>query len=125
MPSVALALSLVIVGFTQGPHSSAPLRQQSRPTVDLSPSTPLSTAPAQNNDKPFDKLFNKSLPPQADTSRQPAENRQAAPKVVCGMVVIPADPSIDPKIVAPPPPEAANAKIRRIVPDVCVESARR
>jgi hypothetical protein len=125
MTSVVLALPLVMVGLTQGPHASAPLRQQRPATVDLSPSTPLTTAPAQNNDKPFDKLFNKSLPPQAMPSGQPAKNQQAGPKVVCGMVVIPADPAIDPKIVTPPPPDAADAKIRRIVPDVCVDSARR
>jgi hypothetical protein len=43
------------------------------------------------------------------------------PRVVCGMVVIPANPAVDPRIVILPRPQAADAKIRRIVPGACRE----
>jgi hypothetical protein len=46
----------------------------------------------------------------------------AQPRIVCGMVVVPVDPSTDPKIVVQPKPGAQmDYKMPRIVPQVCRE----
>ena len=44
----------------------------------------------------------------------------AKPKVVCGMLIIPADPSLDPKMrITPPQDPNVEYKIRAIDPPVC------
>ena len=42
------------------------------------------------------------------------------PRVVCGMLLLPADPSIDPRIRVQPPTDA-DYKIKVVRPPVCVE----
>jgi hypothetical protein len=48
-----------------------------------------------------------------------APQSQPALNTVCGMKVIPADPSIDPKIVMPTPEDRGQFRIRRIAPPEC------
>jgi hypothetical protein len=43
----------------------------------------------------------------------------AKPKVLCGMTVIPADPSIDPKFTIAPPDRQTKYTIRAIEPPIC------
>lgn len=92
MTGGALAVLSVVVVMAQGAEQPARSPARDAPKVDLAPSIPLA-----------------------------ASAEKAFPRVVCGMVVIPASPAVDPKILLPPPPEAAHAKIRRIVPERCLE----
>ena len=48
--------------------------------------------------------------------------RAGRPRVVCGMVVVPVDPSADPKILLhPKSDEKMQYKMPRIVPEMCQE----
>ena len=65
----------------------------------------------------YRNLFQPARPLAAPVS-QPTEDRR--PKVVCGMLVIPADPTIDPKIAVPPnKAPGVEFKIRAMEPPVC------
>jgi hypothetical protein len=44
---------------------------------------------------------------------------QETPQVVCGMTIIPADPSIDPKMILEVPAGSVDFTIKRIPPPVC------
>jgi hypothetical protein len=45
----------------------------------------------------------------------------APPKVVCGMVVLPADPSVDAKMIQRPKDSTTTMHIRKIPPAACAE----
>jgi hypothetical protein len=66
---------------------------------------------------PYGKLF------QTRQALQQAVGDKAndrTPRVVCGMLVIPADPSLDPKmLITPPQDPSVEYKIRTIDPPVC------
>ena len=68
-----------------------------------------SASPPRKN--PFSKLFAPDLKP------QPRE--ASKPTVVCGMTLIPIDPSIDPKIVVAPQQSDTRFTIRAVPPPVC------
>jgi hypothetical protein len=122
MMSVAVALPLLIVTIAQVPDRTERLPQQPSAAVDLSASTPAPAVPAAVDNKAFDKLFAQALlSAQAADRRPSADDRATLPRVVCGMVVIPANPAVDPRIVILPRPQSADAKIRRIVPEACRE----
>jgi hypothetical protein len=74
--------------------------------------------PAQPAD-PYRQLFNaQQLLKGAQEKAKQAAHTKAA--VVCGMLVIPADPSIDPKIAVPPnKTPGVEFKIRAIDPPIC------
>ena len=83
-----------------------------------------------SGEKAFRVLFigESERPAQADLALAPAaaaqraaESRTADRKVVCGMVVIQADPSVDPKIVKQVPGDPAGMKIRRIPAAACTD----
>lgn len=48
-----------------------------------------------------------------------AAQATAKPTVVCGMLVIPADPKIDPKMAITPKKDGVEPTIRAIVPPIC------
>jgi hypothetical protein len=51
----------------------------------------------------------------------PVPDQKPVPKIVCGMVVIQADPKVDPKFVIRAPVDTSAYKIRRIQPQVCAD----
>lgn len=53
------------------------------------------------------------------TPPRPALAQPLKPKVVCGMVVIPADPNVDPKIFARVPATRQTFTMRTVRPPVC------
>jgi hypothetical protein len=88
--------------------------------ADQSNRTPPSAArfgvlrPAQSD--PYRKLFE----PQKAV-RQPSANQKAArPKVVCGMMIVPADPKHDPSMVLQPKADGIDYTIRAIDPPTCI-----
>ena len=63
--------------------------------------------------------------PTLSRSRQPAPPpgdvaEHVAPRVVCGMVVVPVNATVDPRMVVPPPSDV-SFKMKVIVPPVCVD----
>ena len=117
MTSVPLALPVLGLFLLQTPeHSKQP--QEQAPPIDLSPSAPPAPSPTVPGEKAFGQLFEQA---QERAARQALADQKPRRKIVCGMVVIEADPSIDPKILVPPPVDAGTSKIRRIVPLACTE----
>lgn len=123
--NVALAIPLLLVAVAQAMDQPAPSQSRlSTPAVDLTPSTTNTVTPSITNSESFAKLFvGPTLTQAAAATQSPvnSDGQKRTPRVVCGMVLIPANPAVDPKIVVPPSPQDANAHIRRIVPDTCVE----
>lgn len=73
--------------------------------------------PAQSAD-PYRKLFEaQAALKQAVESATPKADLK--PSVVCGMTIIPADPSIDPKMLFPRKADGVDYKLRVITPTIC------
>ena len=117
MTSVAFTLPILGLFLLQAPERAREPRQPAQ-TFDLAQTVPEPSSPTVPGEKAFGKLFQQA---QERAARQALANQKPGRKVVCGMVVIEADPSIDPKILVPPPADPGTSKIRRIVPPVCVE----
>jgi len=120
MTNVVLALPVLGLFLLQTPEHGKQPREQA-PPIDLSLSAPQTPLPTVPGEKPFGRLFEQADERAARQALQAVRSQKSEPKIVCGMVVIPADPRIDPKIVVPPPADAGTSKIRRIVPPVCTE----
>jgi hypothetical protein len=80
-------------------------------------------------EKAFRNLFTVDLDERSRTelaalavmARRAGEGRRTERKVVCGMVVMQADPSVDPKFVKEIPGDPASMKIRRIPAPACTD----
>ena len=117
MTSVALALPVLGLFLLQTPGQGKQPREQA-PPFDLSQSAPLASTPTVPGEKAFGQLFEMKQEPGA---RQALPNQKPETKIVCGMVVIQADPNIDPKFVIRAPVDSSTMKIRRIPPLTCAE----
>ena len=53
------------------------------------------------------------------TPRPSIETPVATPNIVCGMTIIPADPTIDPKMLRTPKADGVDYKLRTIDPPIC------
>ena len=83
------------------------------------PATPVQTVPSTPDyarTATFQRLFTPTTPV---TSPQGAGVR-TGPRVVCGTVVVPVDPAVDPRILRPVPTDVTFA-MRSIVPPLCVD----
>ena len=118
MTSVAFTLPILGLFLLQAPERAKEPRQPAQ-TFDLAQAVPEPSSPTGPVEKAFGKLFEQVQ--QERAARQALANQRAERRVVCGMVVIEADPSIDPKILVPPAADSPTAKIRRIVPTGCAE----
>ena len=72
-------------------------------------------APTRRAD-PYKKLFQ---PPPLEQMARAQRPTSSAPRIVCGMIVIPTDPNIDPKIFIERKPDDTRYTIRSIEPPVC------
>jgi len=103
------AMTLVAVG--QGVQSlgrERPVSQRNTGAVSR-PYQSLFTTPQPG------KTVQVQIPPEVVTARP---NQQ--PSVVCGMVVVPVTPAVDPKMVAPSKNDpSVDYKIRKIEPRIC------
>ena len=69
---------------------------------------------------PYKKLFQlQPLEEVARAQRREKAARPAAPRVVCGMTLIPVDPAIDPKMLVEPKNGDTRYTIRAIEPPIC------
>jgi hypothetical protein len=125
MGSLLLGLVLTAaVGQVPAPPSSAESAVH-RPAVPIVSGVAESLQPSA----PFQKLFRAA----AEDARKQEQRRAAheqhrlapersAPKVVCGMVVIPADPQVDAKMIRRPTESATTTMhIKKIPPAACAE----
>jgi hypothetical protein len=120
MTGVALPILLALLAQSadrgREPHP-APSPERTQPG-------PFTSAPSAPGDKAFSQLFTLPAPPQ-NQERDPiivaVPDQKPATKIVCGMVVIQADPSIDPRFVVRAPADTSAHKIRRIPPQACAD----
>ena len=117
MTSAAFTLPILGLFLLQAPERPKEPRQPAQP-FDLAQTVPQPPSPTVPGEKAFAKLFEQAQEP---APREAPANQKPARKIVCGMVVIEADPNIDPKILVPPSADSGTAKIRRIVPSACAE----
>jgi len=114
----------VTASLTQMP--APPTGSTSRAPAQLSPPSG-ATEPAQRSG-PFQKLF----VPQANEARKQEQHARAmleqqrlaagsAPRIVCGMVVIQADPKVDHKMLIRPQESTTVMHIKKIPPAACAE----
>ena len=121
-----VSLLLVALSLCAVPMRAASLMNVRDRQAVTSPAdqTPSSVAPPSRSD-PFKKLFVSKPSPRVETwfgnPRVLAPERQARtkPKVVCGMVIVPGDPKVDPRIHFDAPKREARSTIRAIQPPVC------
>ena len=120
MTAVALPVLLALLA------QSADRGQEPKPAPSSGPlpSNPSASAPSIPGDKAFSRLFTLPAPrqnPNADPTIVEVPQQKPAPKVVCGMVVIQADPNVDPRFVIRGPADTTAYKIRRIPPPACAD----
>ena len=68
---------------------------------------------------PYKKLFQPQDLRAAARAQQDKSPQPARPNVVCGMTVIPTDPSIDPKMIERPKDDNTRYTIRAVPPPAC------
>jgi len=56
---------------------------------------------------------------QLERAAQAAARLIRKPTITCGMTVVPADPKVDPKVIAPAPDRGTTHTIRPVPPAVC------
>ena len=76
-------------------------------------------SPAPSRPTPYNKLFQLQPLEQVARAQREAAARLTAPRVVCGMTLIPVDPAIDPKMVIQPKAGDTRYTIRAIEPPIC------
>jgi len=114
---------ILLLGFTIVSPATAQIKLE--PRVTQSPTTPLFKPSAPLfpvGQAPSAPLLKPSSPLFPVDSNAPLKNlRQAGPsaRIVCGMVLVPADPAIDPEIIHPVPPNGTAFTLKTIKPPVC------
>lgn len=107
VPMLLLAASLLQTEAPSGP-----------PGVDRAPSPGFTTGLFVSQGSPFEKLFGPGQIPRT-APPAPLYVRPQKPTVICGMVLIPADPRIDPGIIIQSREQNRKHSIRKIEPPVC------
>jgi hypothetical protein len=132
MSSLLLGLAVTVaVALAQLPAAPPAAVEPSVP-VPAVPAVSGSTEPPQPSG-PFQKLFSapandartqarlraalEQLRAALEQRRQ--ETERSASKIVCGMVVLHADPAVDPKMIVRPQASATTMHIRKIPPSAC------
>ena len=73
---------------------------------------------------PYKQLFDAQQALQAAAGQARAQTAPLPPTVVCGMMIVPADPTVDPKmLITPPQNPNLEYKIRVIEPTVCFDKS--
>lgn len=117
MRFASLVAVAAFVSLTTLEGKDQPAALQAKPLPEQSsPASPAKKAPKN----PYDGLFVPATPfapePSASRGRQPAGQTETT--VVCGMRIIPVDPTID-RGIAIPPPDADRYTLRVLKPSVC------
>jgi hypothetical protein len=119
---LGLVFTSAIAQIPAPPSSAEPAVQ--RPAVPIVSGVADSLQPSA----PFEKLFRAAAEDaRKQEQRRPAHEQdrlaaeRSAPKVVCGMVVFPADPQVDAKMIRRPAESATTMHIKKIPPAACAE----
>jgi hypothetical protein len=119
---LGLVLTAAVAQVPAPPSSAEPAIQ--RPAVPIGSGAAESLQPSA----PFEKLFRAAAKDARKQEQRRAAHEQnglaaerSAPKVVCGMVVFPADPQVDAKMIRRPPESATTMHIKKIPPAACAE----
>lgn len=73
---------------------------------------------------PYKQLFEAQTALKSAVAQAQAQASPLKPKVVCGMMIVPADPTIDPKMrITPPQNPNLEYKIRVIEPPICFDTS--
>jgi hypothetical protein len=90
-------------------------------TATQMPSTPRasSATPQEQSRKLYRKLFQQASPEERRALVEALLKRQNQARVLCGLTLLPADPSIDPSMSKPPSDPDVEAAVRRIEPTIC------
>lgn len=76
------------------------------------------------NPKAYKQLFQAQQALKAAVAQEQARTTPLKPKVVCGMLIVPADPTVDPKMrITPPQNPKLEYKIRVVEPPVCFDKS--
>jgi hypothetical protein len=122
MTTVALAFPILgLILLQAAEHNKEP--RQRAPTFELWQAAPEPQSPAVPGDKAFGKLFEQQQQQQQQqrAAREALAKETPARRVVCGLVVIQADPNVDPKFVHRAPEDTSGLKIRVIPPASCAD----
>jgi hypothetical protein len=94
-------------------------QQQTSPSSQTA-AIPRAVQPATSNEsaKLYKKLFHQASPEQRQALTN-ALKRESAPRVLCGLTLLPADPSIDQSMSRPLSRPTVEPKVRRIEPAIC------
>lgn len=114
---------ILLIGFTTVSPATAQITlgpgvRQSPATPLFKPSAPLfpaGPAPSAPPLKPSRPLF------PVDPKAPPKALRQGGPpaRIVCGLLLVPGDPSIDPEIIRPVPSDGTRFTLKAIKPPLC------
>ncbi len=116
------ALHLILIG-TLTVAGSQGISPKSEPSQSQTPER----EPSPQGKNPWGRIF---PAPRQDPSRRrpvgplpqnPPLNQDKQPRVVCGMVVVPVKPDLDPRMVVTSRDQQPEYKIRKIAPQVCNE----
>ena len=76
------------------------------------------------NPKGYKQLFQAQQALKAAVAQSQAKTSPLKPKVACGMMIVPADPTVDPKMrITPPQNPNLEYKIRVIEPPLCFDKS--
>jgi len=119
MSGSTAALVIALIG-TQVP---APPARTPEPPPQATAAAP---TPSDSATAPYQKLFTPPLDAAAQAQLHAALQEQERrvgrkPKIVCSMIVYPADPQVDPKMIVRPREPAPTFHIKRIPPPACAE----
>ena len=122
MTSVLIAVPMLVAALAQSADRSKE-SQVPAPSLEGSPSVHPSAEPTTPGDKAFRGLFTRPAPTQSLERHawQAVQDQKPSAKIVCGMVVIQADPDVDPRFVVRTPADSTDLKIRRIPPPACAD----
>ena len=123
-------VALIVLAAAQAPGSPQPSPEPlgTPPTISSIGDLPETAVGKQSFDKLFtgseDDIRKARAQLQAELASQPAMKERS--RIVCGMVVMQADPGIDPKMihrpmVHPPAESTTTFHIKRIPPPTCAE----
>jgi hypothetical protein len=115
--AVVLILVIAPLGLPLALHAQQPTAQFGRAIGPRSP-----VPPARSSRNPYSRLFGagREVPHRkVEQATPPASKSQAAPRVVCGMTVVPADPGVDSRFLVARPPTPTRFTLRVIEPSLC------
>jgi hypothetical protein len=119
---IASAGLVVISMVAAQVEDGRPLRPQTAQPAAPRASTSELPEALQRRKDPFAGVFTgltPSTPILIDVAPRLPPEPPDAPRVVCGIIVIPASPDVDPGIVRAVPPSDVEFAIRRVTPEPC------